>query len=55
MVIDAVERFAKRTADACVTLWDREEIETRSANWPPGYDDLVASLIELKLAETRAS
>lgn len=46
MVIEAVDRFAARTAEACVTLWDRGEIEKRAANWPPGYDDMVADEIE---------
>lgn len=57
MVINAIDRFAARTADMCATL-DPKEIETRSAEWPPGYDDLVAKHIEARLvkaSESRAS
>lgn len=49
MVIDAVERFAQRTADACINLWSSEETQKRAADWPPGYDQLVAEQIEKQM------
>lgn len=49
MVIHAEEKFAQRTAWACVYMWDQEEIVRRAANWPPFFDDMVTEQIE-KLA-----
>lgn len=45
MVIDAVDRFAKRTAEHCVTYLDPAEVEKREATWPPFYVEMVAKHI----------
>lgn len=49
MVINAVERFAERTAVAAMTLWRTpEEIQKRASTWTPEYDALVAMKVKEK-------
>lgn len=45
-VVDAVDMFARRTAEACLFLWDRTTIHERMQQFPDEFEGRVVKQIE---------
>lgn len=46
MLVDAVDKFARRTAEACVSEWDRNTIIERMKLFPDEHEARVVEAIK---------
>lgn len=45
MLVDATDKFARRTAESCIKEWDRTTIKERMQLFPDEHEDRVVEAI----------